>query len=97
MVNLGMTESQVRRLSALRPQTAKEAGAGFESHLLRLGDPPTGTAPTCSTRPTPWDGEEAAASLVDRRYPLDQIVEAYRYVETGRKIGNVVVSVRPPA
>jgi NADPH:quinone reductase-like Zn-dependent oxidoreductase len=33
--------------------------------------------------------------LVDRRYRLDEIVEAYRYVETGRKIGNVVVSVAP--
>jgi NADPH:quinone reductase-like Zn-dependent oxidoreductase len=31
--------------------------------------------------------------VVDRVYPLDQIVEAYRYVETGQKIGNVVVSV----
>jgi NADPH:quinone reductase-like Zn-dependent oxidoreductase len=33
--------------------------------------------------------------LIDRRYRLDQIVEAYRYVETGRKVGSVVVSVDP--
>jgi NADPH:quinone reductase-like Zn-dependent oxidoreductase len=38
----------------------------------------------------------AFTPLVDRSYPLDRIVEAYRYVETGQKIGNVVIAIDPP-
>ena len=31
-------------------------------------------------------------SVVDRSYPLDQATEAHRYVETDRKMGNVVLT-----
>lgn len=31
--------------------------------------------------------------LIDRSYALEEIVEAYRYVETGQKIGNVLISI----
>ncbi|MFD2885383.1 NAD(P)-dependent alcohol dehydrogenase [Chitinophaga cymbidii] len=31
--------------------------------------------------------------VIDRQYSLDQIVEAYRYVETGQKTGNVIIRV----
>jgi NADPH:quinone reductase-like Zn-dependent oxidoreductase len=33
--------------------------------------------------------------VVDRRYSLDEIVEAHRYVDTGQKVGSVVIGIEP--
>ena len=34
-------------------------------------------------------------AVIDRCYPLEDVVDATRYVETGQKTGNVVLRVRP--
>ncbi|HEV3102635.1 MAG TPA: NAD(P)-dependent alcohol dehydrogenase [Candidatus Dormibacteraeota bacterium] len=39
----------------------------------------------------------ALRSVIDRRYTLDEIVEAHRYVDMGHKKGNVIITISPAA
>jgi NADPH:quinone reductase-like Zn-dependent oxidoreductase len=96
-----------RRL--LRPRgtyVSSDLGPLSQNPFLALATPLLGRRRVVFPVPVPDPGivrqvkelieSGAFTPLVDRRYPLDQIVDAYRYVETGRKLGGVVVTVAGP-
>ncbi|WP_283137376.1 NAD(P)-dependent alcohol dehydrogenase [Rhizohabitans arisaemae] len=84
---------------------ASELGPGWQNLFLALVTPLLGGRKVRFPIPRPDPGipqylktlieSGEFTPVIDRRYPLDDIVEAYRYVETGKKIGNVVILVDP--
>jgi len=43
----------------------------------------------------PHFADGSCRPVIDRRYPLAEIADAYRYVQTGQKAGIVVIDVAP--
>jgi NADPH:quinone reductase-like Zn-dependent oxidoreductase len=86
-----------------------DGGPGWQNLPLVLWSAITGSGRVRIPVPKPQSGRPFVELLkglmetgrfhavVDRRYPLDAIADAYRYVLTGQKVGIVVIDVMPAA
>lgn len=98
------TFSKCKRL--LKPRGAyisSELGPGWQNLFLALLTPITGGKKVIF--PVPVDTKKSLqevqnlmvagkfSPLIDRTYPLEKIQEAFEYVRSGQKVGNVVISI----
>lgn len=93
-----------RALKSLNPNGTYLIGNPALSHILRAGwvsrkgekkvvVASTGIPPEAITALKGLIEAGKVKTVIDRSYPLEEIADAHRYVETGRKQGNVVVTV----
>ena len=78
----------VGKLPASRGKTSLNEGGGYLSVRSATSEKPENLA---FLKELAEAGE--IRPVIDRRYPLEQIVEAHRYVDQGHKRGNVVITV----
>lgn len=75
------------------PSRCRAALSGDGGYLSVTGSAKIAPEDLTTLRELVEAGEVRA--VIDRRYPLEQIAEAHRYVEGGHKVGNVVITVAP--
>jgi NADPH:quinone reductase-like Zn-dependent oxidoreductase len=85
------------------PFAATDMGPGGQTLALMLWTSITGSKSVFCVMPRRYPHfigylkqlmeAQSFRAIIDRRYPLDAIAEAYRYVETGQKAGIVVIDI----